>query len=76
MKYQADGYPEQNLLDYGRLRERFLAGHDDYVNADPFPHIALDDFVSADVVDALLEGFPDPGADINWRQLRAKCEDG
>lgn len=76
MEYQADAYPEHNLLDYGRVRERFVASHDDYVNGDPFPHIALDDFVSPDVIDAVLQGFPQPAADINWRQLVATGDDG
>jgi len=72
----ADTYPDRQLLDYNRIREQFVAGHDAYVSADPFPHIALDQFVSEDVVDAVLAGFPDPSADINWRQLMATGDDG
>ncbi len=76
MTLRSDCYPDRNLLDYSRIRERFVAAHQDYVNAEPFPHIALDDFVGDDVVNAVLEGFPPPSADINWRQLVATGDDG
>lgn len=73
---RADTYPENNLLDYGRIRSRFDAAHSEYVTADPFPHIVLDDLVGAEVIDAVLADFPEPSADINWRQLVATGEDG
>jgi hypothetical protein len=76
MTLRSDRYPDRNLLDHSRIRERFIAGHEAYINGDPFPHIALDDFVGDDVVDAVLESFPAPSADINWRQLVATGSDG
>ncbi len=76
MKIRADIYPDRQLLDYHRLREQFVAGHDAYVGGDPFPHLVLDEFIRDDVVDAVLAGFPAPSADINWRQLLATGEDG
>jgi hypothetical protein len=76
MKLRADSYPDRHLLDYNRIRERFVAGHDSYVNAEPFPHIALDEFVDDDVIDAVLESFPGSTADIKWRELVATGDDG
>ncbi len=76
MSMLADKYPEQHLLDCDHLRRRFIEGHDAYVGADPFPHAVFDDFVAPEVTDAVLEGFPPPSADINWRQLVATGKDG
>jgi hypothetical protein len=76
MSILADAYPERHLLDYDRVRRQFSEGHKAYVGADPFPHIAFDDFIAADVTDAVLDGFPAPSADINWRQLVAAGADG
>jgi hypothetical protein len=71
-----DIYPDHPLLNYGEIRNRFFAAHDDYVSADPFPHAVLDNLVGDELVDTVLEGFPAPSADINWRQLLAEGSDG
>jgi hypothetical protein len=76
MSIQSDTYPDYNLLDYGRLRDRFVAGNQEYLDGNPFPHIVLDEFIRSDVVDAILAGFPSPSADIKWRQLVASGSDG
>ncbi len=72
----ADVYPDDQLLGYGLLRERFLAGSEQYANGIPFPHAVFDDFVSPEVVDAVLNCFPGPSADIMWRQILATGKDG
>ena len=69
-------YPERELLNYNQVRQRFIAAHDAYVQADPFPHAVFDDFISQEVTDAVLAGFPPASADINWRQLVATGVDG
>lgn len=76
MSNRADVYPERELLDYAQLRKRFVEGHEEYVNGNPFPHIALDEFVREEVIDTVVESFPAPSADINWRQLVATGTDG
>lgn len=76
MGLSAENYPDDQLLDYGRIRNCFEQQHDAYVTADPFPHAMFEDFIRDDVVDAILAGFPDPSADINWRQIVAKGDDG
>ena len=37
----------------------------EYDNADPFPHIVIDDFLPAEVLDNVLEDFPKP-REIDW----------
>ncbi len=76
MALSADRYPDRQLLDYGRIRNRFDRNHDNYLNADPFPHCMFEDFIDEEVIDAVLDTFPEPGADINWRQIVAQGEDG
>ena len=72
----ADVYPERHLLDYDRIRRQFIEGHNKYVDADPFPHVLIDEFITPEVIDAVLDGFPSATADINWRQLEASGADG
>ena len=76
MSLLAGAYPEHEILDYGRIRRQFMEGHDAYVGADPFPHSVFDNFIDSGVTDAVLDGFPSPKADINWRQLMATGSDG
>jgi len=71
-----DRYPDDTLLDYGRLRQHCADHHPQYASADPFPHILIEDFISPTVVTALLEGFPAPDAGINWRRIEAAGKDG
>lgn len=76
MGLSAEQYPDCQLLDYGAIRARFEGHHDEYIAAEPFPHAMFEDFISAEVVNAVLEDFPQPSADINWRQIVAKGDDG
>ncbi len=69
-------YADHHILDYDRLRERMITAHEAYIGADPFPHIAIDEFINDDAIDLLLEAFPAPSADIQWRQLLATHGDG
>ena len=47
------GFPDAAVL-----KDKGLDLHDDYVNADPFPHIVIDDFLSPSALEACLEDFP------------------
>lgn len=71
-----ENYPNRPLLKYDQLRKRFLDANEDYVSGNPFPHIMLDDFAEEALVDAVLDDFPAPSADIKWRQLLAQGVDG
>ena len=50
--------------------------HERYASADPFPHIALEDFIDAGVLRGLLEQWPSVGERIVWDrpQERRKFE--
>jgi len=55
---------------FGLDRDRLLAladrHADEYRQAHPFPHVVLDDVLPAEVLDRILEEFPDPDG-IPWR---------
>lgn len=63
---------EYNLVDF---REYFIEKYfskewiskakSDYINADPFPHIIIDDFLPPEILDSILDDFPKPD-EIEW----------
>jgi Rps23 Pro-64 3,4-dihydroxylase Tpa1-like proline 4-hydroxylase len=71
-----DQYPQEYLLDTNQTRERMVAQHEQYLAAEPFPHAVFDNFISDRVVDEVLQQFPTPEADIQWRQILARSEAG
>jgi len=44
-----------------------------YRTADPFPHIVLDDFLPADVLERVIDEFPGPD-DLDWRRFNEQRE--
>ena len=40
-----------------------------YLNASPFPHIVIDDFLPAQVLDDVLDAFP-TDSDTSWRRFK------
>jgi len=48
------------MLNAPNLLERGRAAHDAFVSASPFPHAVFDDFLPADIADALADAFPAP----------------
>jgi len=46
------------LFDYTKLMAFAEKYHGDYKKSQPFPHIAIDDFVSDEIITELLKGFP------------------
>jgi Rps23 Pro-64 3,4-dihydroxylase Tpa1-like proline 4-hydroxylase len=49
---------------------------DEYLQADPFPHIMLEDFLSPQVVRSLVAEFPAPQDQLAWRKIRAESAAG
>lgn len=47
--------------------------HDEYVSAQPFPHIVIDDFLPPQVLDEVLEEFPSPDQDA-WMRFESGTE--
>lgn len=64
------------LLHYDRLTEFSKNAKEIYANAQPFPHIVIDDFLQADVCQSALQEFPEPTAIENWRNTIAKFDSG
>jgi len=48
------------LLDSNKLEELATEQADSYRNAEPFPHIVIDDFLAPDVLRAVIDEFPSP----------------
>ncbi len=67
--------PQSTLLNYGWIREQFLGAHAAYASASPYPHAVIEDFLPDELIDRVLAEFPQPSAEINWRQLHSKRED-
>ncbi len=44
-----------------------------YRNADPFPHVVIDDFVPRSVIDDVQAEFPQPG-DLEWQRFSTRQE--
>jgi Rps23 Pro-64 3,4-dihydroxylase Tpa1-like proline 4-hydroxylase len=57
-----------SFLPRARMKEIGASGHATYANAKPYPHIVLDDFFDPEIVDGILEEFPEPGA-IRWQRF-------
>lgn len=55
-------------FDPDRLLQLGRELHEKYRTAQPFPHIAIDDFFPPAVVEAVLAEFPKPG-DIDWQRF-------
>ena len=53
------------FFEKGRLQEIAEDRRASYQSADPFPHVVIDDFVPAWVIERVLGEFPGPG-DIEW----------
>ncbi len=51
--------PSFGFFEAASLKTKGEDLHEQYVSADPFPHIVMDDFISPDVLNACLEFFPD-----------------
>ena len=47
--------------------------HEQYINAQPFPHIVMDNFLPEYVLDDVLKEFPKPG-EIKWQEFENKSE--
>lgn len=64
---------EVELLPYDRLSSIAAAMKDQYQSADPFPHIAIDNFLDAAVFEKLAADFPGPEADL-WYKFKSGKE--
>lgn len=47
--------------------------HEKYINAEPFPHIIIDDFLPETILNNVLAEFPEPKS-IDWKKFENKAE--
>jgi Rps23 Pro-64 3,4-dihydroxylase Tpa1-like proline 4-hydroxylase len=64
------------ILDYDYLRTAMAERSEDYQNADPFPHIAVDNFLPASVVDRIHPLFPAPRVRAGQEDRSQDMSDG
>jgi len=64
------------LLNFGALPAIAEQRAADYANADPFPHIMLEDFISPAAIERVLAEFPRPEDQLSWRKIRAESKTG
>jgi Rps23 Pro-64 3,4-dihydroxylase Tpa1-like proline 4-hydroxylase len=57
-----------SFLPLTRMKELSIAGNAAYATAKPYPHIVFDDFFDPQLVDGILQEFPDPSA-IRWQKF-------
>lgn len=55
----------KDLFDYARLLQLAAERREDYISADPFPHIALDGLVNERILSEVVRLFPTP-AQLHW----------
>lgn len=63
---------EIRFVDWGKLGDT-LALHESYISAEPFPSIAIDNFLPAEHYALLRDSFPDVESDI-WYKFRSGRE--
>lgn len=66
----------RSLFDYPELQAIARSRGDAYRGADPFPHIMLENVLSAEVLEGLCESIPGPLSAIPWRRVEAHFDDG
>ena len=64
------------LLDFDALHRRAEASREAYQEAQPFPHILLDEFLPAPAVATVVAEFPDPDAQLEWRRVDLTSSSG
>lgn len=66
--------PTMNFcLDVDRLEQLAQIHANEYQQANPFPHIVIDNFLPDWVLEEILDEFPKP-EEIHWRSLNIKAE--
>jgi Rps23 Pro-64 3,4-dihydroxylase Tpa1-like proline 4-hydroxylase len=58
----------ESFLPLERMKETLPSARESYLNAKPFPHVVLDDFLDTQVLDAVLAEFPAP-KQILWQEF-------
>ncbi len=60
------------MIDYHRLYELANQLHQNYMAAQPFPHIVMEDVVEAGFLEQILQTFPTPEKTDSWRRMHVR----
>jgi hypothetical protein len=58
----------KSFLPIERMKDMRRSAYESYVSAKPFPHVVFDDFLTVDLLDAVLAEFPKPNQ-IRWQEF-------
>ncbi len=64
------------ILNHEKLSDLATKYHEKYISAKPFPHIVIDDFLSSKILEKIVEEFPTPDTNLDWRKNFTKTDDG
>lgn len=64
-----------SVINYLRLFETIERDQHSYAEADPFPHIVIDNFLDQDVLQEVIDHFPAPEHE-SWVSRNAQSDDG
>ncbi len=59
------------IFDLKKLDQAAKDGHERYSDAEPFPHIVLDDFLKPESAKTILDNFPNPADPALWDKYQA-----
>ncbi len=61
------------FLDSEKLQQLAQERHASYVDAEPFPHVVIDDLFAEEILRDLITEFPRPG-EIDWNKFNNREE--
>ncbi len=61
------------VLNPEKLKNLAEVHREDYVQAKPFPHIVIDDFLPEEILDQVISEFPKP-KEVNWQNFNNPAE--
>jgi hypothetical protein len=61
------------FLPLGRMNELTATANEEYLRAEPFPHVIFDNFFDPTILNQVLDEFPKPGA-IRWQKFQNSNE--
>lgn len=69
-----DVMEKDRFLPLEKMQENLESWHRQYVQAQPFRHIVLDNFIDTDIAECLDEEFPTPQEQKQWQEFRRDNE--
>lgn len=64
----------KTMVGFERLRDTVIQHQNLYQQAEPFPHILLENMVEPKALKLIVDAFPSPQEQMSWRQVSATLE--